>query len=86
KWSPQSDVDQYLVWIRRDTGRIDFVQSTVREVFNRSVVTLHLSDYQNALGMNVPHSLGAHDDHPSSGPGMHRMKVIQMQTTDSVLE
>ena len=86
KWSPQSDVDQYLVWIRRDTGRIDFVQSTVREVFNRSVVTLQLSDYKNAMGMSVPHSLRAHDDHPSSGHGMHLMKVIEMQTEDSDLE
>jgi hypothetical protein len=63
---PQEDLDQYLLWIDRETGLVAKVRYTVREAltrmppFQRRLVrplvagTIHFEDYRDIDGVEVP--------------------------------
>lgn len=53
KWEPQPKIDQYMIWIRRDNKRIDFIEFTVRDKLNRIKVPVHMSDYRKVDGLLV---------------------------------
>ena len=82
KWTPQKNVDQYLLWINRETSMIDFVQSTVREMFARSIVTLSLSDYRKVHGIKMPFSLTVLENIKILDAGMHQMKLLEVEQVE----
>lgn len=81
QWEPQREYDQYLVWIDRETRLVDYVQSTVREKFARSIVSLALSDHRDALGLRMPFSLRVLEDIDDVGEGMHHIEVLSIDAT-----
>ncbi len=56
---PQSDVDQYVLWINRSTGQLDFLQYTVRDMFPFVTGIMHYGDFKEAGGLVLPHRLTA---------------------------
>lgn len=85
-WEPQRNVDQYLLWICRDSSRIDFVQSTVREKFPRSIVTLALDDYRVVQGVKLAFSMKLVQDMEVVDAGMHHVKVVGIERADGISE
>ena len=79
KWTPQEEVDQYMMWINRKTLLVDFVQSTVRDMFKRSIVTLYLSKHESVFGVKVPFRQSVLQD-------IHNLKVIMHGITLSKVE
>lgn len=79
KWTPQRNVDQYLLWINQKTKRVDFVQSTVRDKFARSITTATLRNYQTVLGVKLPFSIKILQDIRVVDNGMHHMKLMKVE-------
>ena len=79
RWEPHLEADQYHLWIERESLRVDFVQSTVREMVPRSIVSLSLADYRSVLGVQFPFRLTVLEDLEDSGDGMHRMNVLEVR-------
>ena len=75
RWEPHRGADQYLLWIDRATTRVDFVQSTVREMFARSVVGLALDDHREVLGIELPFSLVVLNDIADLDSVLHHIDV-----------
>lgn len=78
--APHRESDQYLVWVNRETSMIDFVQSTVREMFARSIVALSLSNYREVLGIKLPFSLSVLEDIQVVDGGMHVMEILEVES------
>ncbi|MCB9639911.1 MAG: hypothetical protein H6728_10890 [Myxococcales bacterium] len=57
KWEPQYKIDQYLIWIRREDQRIQFVQFTVRDKINRITSPVSFSDFRKVDGLLIPFHL-----------------------------
>jgi len=79
KWAPHKTTDQYLIWINRRTETIDYVQCTSRDTYGRAAVALHLSDYRQVFGIELPFSLRVHGDINDVDEGMHYMKFNSVQ-------
>ncbi|MEM8882538.1 MAG: hypothetical protein AAGD14_00545 [Planctomycetota bacterium] len=75
QWEPHEAADQYLIWINRETSMVDFVQSTVREMVPRSIVSLALSGYREALGVRLPFRLRVLEDMDRPETSMHQMTI-----------
>lgn len=50
---PQLDVDQYLLWIGRDSGRIEKCRYTLRDAYDWATGTIHYDDYRIVQGVQV---------------------------------
>lgn len=50
KASPQKDIDQYLLWINKETKRLDIAQFTVRDKLPSLTGTMHYKDYREVEG------------------------------------
>ena len=83
KWAPQQKVDQYLIWINRKSKMADFVQSTVRDMFARSIVTCSLGNYQAVLGVKLPFSFKVLQDINVVDKGMHHMELLKVEQMKS---
>jgi hypothetical protein len=60
-WTPSKEFDQYKFLIRNDSGSIEFVQFTYREVFDSYKGVLHYEDYTNLNGRLVPLKISIKD-------------------------
>lgn len=52
--APQRDVDQYLLWIGRDSGRIEMCRYTLRDAYDWAAGTIHYDDYRAVQGVQIP--------------------------------
>ncbi len=50
---PQEKIDQYLVWVNRETGLIDYLQYTVRDMMGFITGNMQFTDYRDVQGINV---------------------------------
>ncbi|MEZ4458170.1 MAG: hypothetical protein R3E66_00295 [bacterium] len=55
--APQSDVDQYVAYIDRESGQLMYLQYTIRDIFRTLIGTMHYTDYREIDGMLVPHRM-----------------------------
>ena len=77
KAQPQRGVDQYVLWINRQTKLIDRVDFTVRDFFNFLKGTLHYEDYRDIDGLKIPFFMPAEN---KMGKGnLHEMKIIDVK-------
>ncbi|MDP3936798.1 MAG: hypothetical protein Q8R92_01525 [Deltaproteobacteria bacterium] len=53
KPEPQEKIDQYLVWVNQETGLIDFLQYTVRDMMRFARGTMQFTDYRDVQGIKV---------------------------------
>jgi hypothetical protein len=79
---PQSDVDQYVVWISRTSGLIEKVQFTVRDKLRWATGTMHFRDFRDVAGLQIPFDMTVTID-PDDTSYLHRM-VFESVAFDSV--
>ena len=70
---PLKDTDQYLIWINKETGLIDRVEFSVRDVMKWIKGGLDFVDYQDFNGLKLPKSMPV--DSPLGKGNMHLMKL-----------
>lgn len=51
---PNDKDDQYIVWVNRQTGKIDYVEFTLRNLFGSYRGVVAYLDYRPVQGMNLP--------------------------------
>ena len=72
--APQSDIDQYLVYINKATGLIDYLRYTVRDQFSFAVGNMQFADYRNVQGIQVPfRQTVVADNRPDGGTVLHQV-------------
>lgn len=76
-WSqaaPQGDIDQYIAYIDRDTGRLSYLTYTVRDMAGFLVGTMKYDDYRQVDGVWIAHSMHVHDE-PGGEPELHGYQI-----------
>ncbi len=77
KAEPQRDVDQYVLWINRQTKLVDRVDYTVRDFFNFLKGTLFYNDYRDIGGLKIPFFMPVEN---KMGKGnLHEIKVLEVK-------
>jgi hypothetical protein len=71
---PQKNVDQYLIWIARDTKRICKLEYTIREVMSFIKGAVYFKDYVDYDGIMLPSSLPVESNLIKDGY-MHEMRI-----------
>ncbi len=61
-WEVSDEFDQYKVYIKKDSGEIEFVQFTYRDVFSFYKGILHYEDYTLYNGRLIPMKIGIKSD------------------------
>lgn len=72
--APQSDIDQYLLWVAQDTGLLEHAQYTVRDKVKLIVGTMSYGDFRVVDGLMMPFSMTAGGT-PQEPETMHRLDV-----------
>lgn len=52
--APQLGVDQYLLWIGRESGLIEKCRYTLRDAYDWAAGTIHFDDYRAVQGVQIP--------------------------------
>ena len=71
---PQPDVDQYVLWINRGTGRLDYAQYTVRDMGKLIEGCMRFEDFRDIDGFTIPFKMTAGGS-PSQPRTMHRFEL-----------
>jgi hypothetical protein len=75
---PQENIDQYVAWIARDTGRLGFLAYTVRDMMQNIEGFMRYTDYEQVHGIWVAKTMAVVDD-TESLDGLHRMDVESVE-------
>ena len=75
---PQLDVDQYIVWIGRESGLIEKAQFTVRDKLRWATGTMHFSDFRQVDGIRIPFDMTVTID-PEDESVLHRMVIESVE-------
>jgi hypothetical protein len=73
--APRDDIDQYVVWIDRTTGRLAFLSYTVRDIMDSAQGLMHYSDYREVDGIWVAYAMAVVDAPDTLEPGLHRIDL-----------
>lgn len=71
KAEPQADVDQYILYIHKESGRLDYLSYTVRDFGNIIKGTMEYAEYRRIDGVLVPFLMTVRDQ-PEDVP-VHQM-------------
>ncbi len=71
---PQRKIDQYLIWIDRETKRICKLEYTIREVMSFITGAVYYNDYKDYNGIILPSSLPIESNLVKNGY-MHEMRI-----------
>ncbi|MBL8018552.1 MAG: hypothetical protein JNM27_02720 [Leptospirales bacterium] len=74
---PQSSIDQYLLWINRATGQLDFMQYTVRDMYPFVTGVMHYQDFRPIGSLTLPHRLTAAKGLETDGY-VHEMRIASI--------
>lgn len=55
--APQADIDQYLVWVSQESGRISYVEYTVRDFGKRMQGAMQYADFREVDGIVFPYRM-----------------------------
>ena len=73
--APQELIDHYLLWIDRESGLLELLQYTVRDVMESVVGTMDYADFKTESGLVVPHRMTVVDS-PQRADIMHEFVVL----------
>lgn len=57
QFEPQKKIDQYLIWISKETGRIEILQYTIRDYYGFIKGVTFMEDYKSFGGIQFPTSM-----------------------------
>ncbi len=72
---PQNDIDQYLIWLDKETKRIVKLEYTIREITNFIRGAAYFNDYKNYDGIFLPASLPV-ESNLAGEDFLHEMKIL----------
>ncbi len=75
---PQSDIDQYVVWVDRDTGLVSHVQYTIRDMAGFMVGNIAYSDVREVQGIKVAHRMIIGPEPEAGGDVIHAMTLTDL--------
>lgn len=80
--APQGDVDQYLLYIHKESGTLDYAQYTVRDMAPFATGLMHYADLRRAAGVQLAHRLRTIDSLEDHESYLHEMTLesIEMAT------
>lgn len=78
KTKPQKKIDQYLIWIERDTKLIYKLEYTVREYYSFLKGAVYYTDYKDYAGIQLPQRLPVESNLVKKG-FLHEMRLINFQ-------
>ncbi|MCB1170694.1 MAG: hypothetical protein KDK25_10185 [Leptospiraceae bacterium] len=76
---PQEMVDQYLLWIEKKTGYIEYATYTVRDMGGFVTGTMHYSDFQEQNGLVIARKQAVIDSPEEPGEPLHQLTIEEMQ-------
>ncbi|MDX1406712.1 MAG: hypothetical protein R3330_01230 [Saprospiraceae bacterium] len=79
---PQKEIDQYLIWISRESGLIEMIQYSVRDYFKWYRGTAIFEDFENHAGVLIPTSVPVFAKHPDKSK-VHHMGFENFRFLDS---
>lgn len=74
---PSEDVDQYVLWINKETWRIDFIEFTLRKLKASYHGVARYSDYRLTQGVWLPYNIVLSDS-TNGDEYSHKLSVDQM--------
>jgi len=75
--TPQRDVDQYLIWINKETHQIVKLEYTIRDQYNFLKGAVSFLDYQNFNGMLIPTNMPV-ESNLVNGEVLHKMEILDI--------
>lgn len=81
-----SEVDQYIVWINRESGLIDRIEYTVREFGGAAAGATVFRDYRSVDGVQIPHLLSIRLVVPGGGEVEAHRVTVEEARWDRVAE
>lgn len=75
---PQRDIDQYIIWLDRDTKRIVKVEYTVREFYAFVKGAAYFQNYQEFYGLLLPTEMPVESNLVKEGL-LHKMGILDVQ-------
>ena len=76
--APQEGVDQYVLWIDRESGLLELLQYTVRDVMGSFIGTMDYADFKTESGIVVPHRMTVVDS-PQRADVMHEFTITDVR-------
>lgn len=73
---PQRNIDQYLIWLNKETKRIVKLEYTVREQYNFITGAAYFNDYKIFDGILLPTKLPVESNLLGEGEILHQMDII----------
>ena len=83
---PQDMVDQYLLWIEKKTGLIEYATYTVRDMGGFVTGTMHYSDFENQDGLVIARKQQVVDSPDEHGEPLHKLEIQSIQLRADVPE
>jgi len=82
---PQDDIDQYVLWINRESGMLDYIRYTVRDMGKFIEGTMHCEDFRQVGGLTFPFrmSVGGTVEEPET---MHRFDLESVELLPELAE
>ncbi len=71
---PQPKVDQYLAWIHPDTGRLEYLEYTVRDMMPAVAGCMHYRDYRQVDDLQVAMTMAVVEG-PGGPDALHRFEL-----------
>lgn len=78
KIEPHTENDQYIVWINRETSRIELVQYTVRDSFRFVSGEIRFEDYRDIEGVQIPFTMtvsSLNSEYQDGDDYLHQIRV-----------
>ncbi len=71
---PQKDVDQYLIWINKESYRIEMIQYTVRDAYSFVQGTAIFKEFRELNGVLIPFHIPVKAK-PNDKKNLHEMRI-----------
>lgn len=78
---PQPAIDQYLAWIDPDTGRLEYLEYTVRDMMPGITGCMHYRDYHEVDGLWVAMTMSVVEG-PGGPDDLHRFELETVRFED----
>ena len=84
--APQEKIDQYLLWIERKTGYIEYATYTVRDMGSFITGTMHYSNFTDVDGLVLATDQQVIDSPEEPGDPLHHLHIENIKLNASVAE
>jgi len=79
---PQKNIDQYLLWIEKETKILGLIQYTVRDQYKWLNATLVYDSYNSLHGVLIPEKMSVSLSSPSKKKIMHQITISNIVIND----